>query len=490
VQRFSAYAVLQEHACRQPDAEALVSDEVKVTYSALFKSVIEFASWLLDHGLTPGAVTGVSIKDEIGHLTCTMALLCLGTPQMSLASHENGATKLALARKVGIKQIIVEQSEEWMDGLTTIVAPVRDTKSISTAPPIAAARVVQGRTLDSIGLYQNTSGSTNLPKTFGLSLERMAAVAKRLADDPKEHRGARASSIEYDGQRFYCASLLLAGNTCVLLRQSNLRTLVEFCSRTEVTALHLDTYKLASLVSAERHECRRLPSFTNIVTGGARVPGSLRHRVRSLLTEKLWVHYATSEAGTISLASPDQHEAFPEGVGFPAAGVTVDIVATSGESVGTGEIGQIRVRKPTMAGGYIAEPGASSSFHDGWFYPRDLVSRATYGPLIFHGRADDVMILNGINIFPSAIEDTLESHPDVREAVAFAVKSRIHGEIPVAAVVLSAQAQNREIAHLLDHCRQMLGVRGPRQILVVESIPRNPAGKPLRRELAQASGKG
>jgi acyl-coenzyme A synthetase/AMP-(fatty) acid ligase len=222
------------------------------------------------------------------------------------------------------------------------------------------------------------------------------------------------------------------------------------------------------------------------MSGGSRVPGPLRQAVKALLTDQFWVHYATSEVGTISLASPDQHERYPEGVGFPEPGVTVEIVGPSGEGLEPGEIGQIRVVKPTMAIGYIAEPGAFSSFRDGWFYPRDLVSRATDEPLIFHGRADDVMILNGLNIFPSAIEDTLESHPDVKEAVAFAVKSRIHGEIPVAAVVLSARAQSRDTSHLLDHCRQSLGVRGPRQILIVESIPRNQAGKPLRRELARS----
>jgi acyl-CoA synthetase (AMP-forming)/AMP-acid ligase II len=95
------------------------------------------------------------------------------------------------------------------------------------------------------------------------------------------------------------------------------------------------------------------------------------------------------------------------------------------------------------------------------------------------------MILNGINVFPSAIEDTLESHVDVQEAVAYSLKSRVHGEIPVAAVVLRPQARARTPDHLLDFCRQSLGIRGPRQIVVVDRIPRNAAGKPLRRELGR-----
>jgi acyl-CoA synthetase (AMP-forming)/AMP-acid ligase II len=162
----------------------------------------------------------------------------------------------------------------------------------------------------------------------------------------------------------------------------------------------------------------------------------------------------------------------------------LEIVGPDGEQVGPGEIGQIRVRKDGVPNGYVAEPGTTSNFHEGWFYPRDLVSLRPGEPLIFHGRADDVMILNGINIFPSAIEDTLESHPDVKEAVAYAIKSRVHGEIPVAAVVLNDVSERRDVAYLLNHCRQTLGIRAPRQIVVVERIPRNPAGKPLRRELS------
>ena len=77
---------------------------------------------------------------------------------------------------------------------------------------------------------------------------------------------------------------------------------------------------------------------------------------------------------------------------------------------------------------YLNDTVASSAFRDGWFYPQDLRSRIQDGPLVFHGRVDDMMILNGINIFPAAIEDVLEGHPDVREAVAYPVKSRVHGD--------------------------------------------------------------
>jgi acyl-coenzyme A synthetase/AMP-(fatty) acid ligase len=186
------------------------------------------------------------------------------------------------------------------------------------------------------------------------------------------------------------------------------------------------------------------------------------------------------------VATPDQHEAFPEGVGFPLHGVVIELVDAQGIRVAPGEIGRARVRKQSQPNKYIGDPKASEAFIDGWFYPGDLLSRPEGGPLVFHSRADDVMILNGINIWPGAIEDALESHPDVIEAAAFAIKSRVHGEIPAAAIVLAPSAAEREPSYFREFCRQALGARGPRQIVIVDAIPRNSVGKALRRQLAAA----
>jgi acyl-coenzyme A synthetase/AMP-(fatty) acid ligase len=334
-------------------------------------------------------------------------------------------------------------------------------------------------------VYLSTSGTTSVPKTFGLTYKRLMTNADRYAADPKEGRSLRLGSVEFDAIRLNRLCSLLAGGVCIGLRQQSLDSLVSICERESVSVLRVGPYKLASLLGSSISG-RRLPRATAILASGSRVCGALRQQVRDQLSENLWVQYSTSETGLISTAAPDQHGAFPEGIGFPEPGVEVEIVGPENAAVPPGEVGRIRVRKETMASSYIHEPGAGSKFNGGWFVPGDLVSREPDGPLIFHGRADDVMILNGINVFPSAIEDVLESLPSVREAVAFPLKSRIHGEIPAAAVVLSEKAEDADISRMLDHCRQMLGLRAPRQIRVVDSIPRNAFGKPLRKELAAA----
>ncbi len=482
MQSFSPYAALEANATRDAGADAIIIDDVTISHGEFLERVTACASWLVQQGLAPTEVAGISIRDEIGHVVCATALLCLGVPQISLGAHELDATKRGLMRKVGVTQIVAETAEPWMEGLKTILVP-SEHEALMAAPALAG-EWVRARPLDTLVIYQNTSGSTNIPKTFGMDLRRIRKIAHIYAGDEKERRSLRTGSIEFDAHRLNRICMLIAGNTCVFLRQLNAGALVTTCERARVSIIHMGAYRLASLLQSSSGN-GRLPGSTAIQSGGARVPGHLRMKVKARLTDNLWVQYATSEAGLISIASPDQHDMFPEGVGFPAPEVTLEIVGADGEILPPGEIGQIRLRKRTLPDGYVAERGATTNFRDGWFYPGDLVSQRSGEPLVFHGRSDDVMILNGINVFPSAIEDTLESHADVREAVAYSLKSRVHGEIPVAAVVLHPQARARDANHLLDFCRQSLGIRGPRQIVVVDRIPRNAAGKPLRRELGR-----
>ncbi len=480
MQYVSPYAALEKHASGQPDADAIIIDDTRLTHGEIFERVTRSAAWLTLNGIVPGAVTGICIRDEINHLICALALLCTGTPQISLGSHETYETKRRLSQKVGANQLVVERVEAWMAGLTTVVVPHGE---IPRAPGASERELFRATPLETVAVYLSTSGTTNVPKTFAMSYGRLTLSTDRYSADPKEKRSLRLGSVEFDAIRLNRVCSLLAGGTCVGLRQSSLDSLISICEQESVSVLRVGPHQLASMVHS-RSSGRRLPPATAVLVSGARVSSALRGETRARISENLWVQYSTSETGLISTAAPDQHDAFPEGIGFPEQGVTTEIVCAGDKIVSPGDIGHIRIRKDRMAARYIAEPGADSKFNDGWFFPGDLVSRELDGPLIFHGRADGVMILNGINIFPSVIEDVLESLPNIREAVAFPLKSRIHGEIPAAAIVLSERAGDEDVSEILRHCQHLLGVRAPRQIRVVDSIPRNAFGKPLWKELA------
>jgi acyl-CoA synthetase (AMP-forming)/AMP-acid ligase II len=468
------FAILEDHA-GSPGRQAIVTGYREISYPELIERIACLASDLLDRGLDPRGPVGVSIRDEIDHVVAAVALLCLGAPQLNLPSHEAPDTLRALAHRIGVRQVVAADAEPWMDGMRIFTQSGAAIHRPSGAFP--------AQDVETVVLYRTTSGSTGVPKAFGLSLDRLLWISRRCAERPSERRVLRTSSMEFDSTRIHRICSLIAGNTCVMAQPLATGELPQLCADADVTEVHLGTFKLAELVAVEAHRSMRFPADTRLLTGGSRVSGTLRRRVRDRLTDNLWISYATSEIGAISLASPDQHEAYPEGVGFALPGVSVEIISENGEPAGPGAIGVARVRKSGAPSGYVRDADASTAFRDGWFTTGDLLSLEPGEPLIFHGRADDVMILNGINIYPSAIEDVLEAHPDVREAVAYPVTSRIHGEIPVAAVVLAGAGNGDDVAPLMELCRRSLGIRAPRRIVVVDRIPRNETGKPLRREL-------
>jgi acyl-CoA synthetase (AMP-forming)/AMP-acid ligase II len=484
----SVHALLANHAVQQAGQPALVGEGWCIAYADLADRIEALARWLAKRGVAAGDIVAISISDEIEHLVCAMALLCLGTVHVNLPTHETAANNRAIAGRLDVRRVVAHRRASWMEGVETIIPDFAGSLAEAASAPFAGdrANLFPTRALDSPALYRNTSGSTSVPKSFAVSLERVMLAVKQH-QTPNQRRVLRTSSMEFDSSRFYRICSLLAGNTGVFSPNLDLATLGDLCEHAEVSEIHIGTYKLSSLVRSSARNFRRLPEFTRVMTGGSRVPGYLRREIAETLTTNLWISYATSEIGPISVATPAEHERFPEGVGLPMSGVEVEIVGRDDEPVTRGTVGQIRIRKRGAPNNYVSDPAASSSFRQGWFYPRDLLAWPEGGPLVFHGRADDMMILNGINIFPSAIEDTLESDPSVREALAYPIKSRIHGEIPVAAIVLREDAEKRDVPYYMDLCRRALGVRGPRQIFIVDSIPRTSLGKPLRRELTSSS---
>ena len=221
----------------------------------------------------------------------------------------------------------------------------------------------------------------------------------------------------------------------------------------------------------------------DIRVSGSAVPYRVRHDIEVNLGSKLYVRYGSTESGTVSSAGPGEHDE-TESVGQVVAGLSVEVVDVEGAVLPVGQVGHIRMRGAGIAQGYFdgAEQTARR-FRNGWYWPGDMGSFDEGGRLTIHGRADDMINLNGINIFPAEIENVLEAHPEVVSAAALPLQSSIHGQIPVAAVELRSGGvvTDRE---LVAYAREHLALRAPRRIIILEQLPRNSQGKILRREIA------
>ena len=152
-----------------------------------------------------------------------------------------------------------------------------------------------------------------------------------------------------------------------------------------------------------------------------------------------------------------------------------------------GETGQLLVRGPAVFDGYWRQPEATAAaFADGWFRTGDLGERAADGYVTLRGRASDLIISGGFNVYPREIEDVLLEQPGVREAAVLGVPDARRGELPLACFAGEADPAALEAA-----CRRLLAsFKVPRSFVRVDALPRNAMGKVDKGRLREALAKG
>ena len=163
----------------------------------------------------------------------------------------------------------------------------------------------------------------------------------------------------------------------------------------------------------------------------------------------------------------------------------MEVVDTHEMPVATGQPGLLRFRKSEMMTEYLEAPDLTQrSFRDGWFYPHDVGSVGSDGIVRFLGRADDMMIFNGINVYPLEIERSLRELAGIHDVAALPLRHPLHQDVPVVAVVLEEGSALNE-AQIMAWGRSALGTVAPRLVFIVDKIPRDEQGKLLRPQLRQ-----
>jgi acyl-CoA synthetase (AMP-forming)/AMP-acid ligase II len=189
----------------------------------------------------------------------------------------------------------------------------------------------------------------------------------------------------------------------------------------------------------------------------------------------------------IATATPVDLRAAPDTAGKPAIGTEIRILNEDFNAVPTGEVGQIFVRNSNRFDGYTT--GAGKDFHDGFMASGDVGRLDEAGRLYVVGRDDEMIVSGGENVYPIEVEKTLAAHPDVAEATVLGVDDEQYGQ-RLAAFVVLAQGAPVTTDDLKQHVRDNLAnYKVPREIVVLDELPRSSTGKISRRDLlAQLGG--
>lgn len=474
-------AAIDLHAAADPGRIAVIDRGRGLTYAELSRRVRRAAAWLHLQGLAPGDMVGLTIRDECPHLILSLGLLRLGCTQVTLPGRDPPPMRAAMAARLSVAAVLGESDADALPGATLLLPDMARIAGDAALDSRALPATPEG------GIVLTSSGTTGQEK---LVLMTSGLLARQAALTSKSGRVRhRIATNEFNnGKRQQCSSLW-SGATEVLVNNRHDMGLAELCARYVVERLDLPPVAAERLLAEmARPGAPPWPQAAHIRLSGARVPGPLRAEIQARLTRQVVVNLASTESGGITRAGPEDHALHPDTVGRPIRGVDVEVVDEDDRPLPLGETGRIRVRSPAVVDGYIGDPAATArAFRGGWFIPGDVGFFLPDGSLVHLGRADDMMNLGTIKIFPAEIEAVAAGFPGLVDCAAFAQPAGAIGDIPMLAVVAR---EGFDAAALLSQCRARLGLRGPRKIILLPELPRNAQGKVLRRLLAERAAGG
>lgn len=453
---------------------------------------------LTEHGVAARSPVGIFMRNRPGLVAALTVVLATQRPLVLLNPLTPDST-------VGVDVVamrpaaVLADAEDWER--PAVKAAVADIGALGVQvdvpvgeAPAASVSVEQAGTAhsaevdDGVAILMPTSGTTGPPKRIPLRYKEI----EHALNGAQEHYmtgSARAGSVRGGGVQIIALpstnisglwaiiTALSGGGRALLQEKFEPVAWSEAVAQYQPRSVSLPPAALRMVLDAGIAP-EKLASLKAVWAGAAPTGADLAAQFESTYGCPVLLSYGATEfTGGItgwSLKDWQQWKDTKRGsVGRTHPGVQISVVdPATGERVAAGEHGLLQVRSAQASGG------------DGrWVRTNDLGSVDDDGFVWIHGRADDVINRGGFKIFPAEIEDCLESHPQVREAVVFGVTDERLGEVPVAVVVTEGDAPTDE---LIAWTRTRLpAYKVPVRVRLTDSIPRNSAMKVLRRQVRE-----
>jgi long-chain acyl-CoA synthetase len=220
-------------------------------------------------------------------------------------------------------------------------------------------------------------------------------------------------------------------------------------------------------------------------TAAAPMPVVVARQWQRRIGQIIYEGYGLTE--TSPFASYNHDSLYREGsVGTPLEKVEMKIVDPEGRALPAGETGEIAIKGPNVMLGYFRRPKETAQvIRDGWFLTGDIGRADADGYFYLVDRAKDMINVSGFKVWPREVEEVLLQHPSVSEAAVVGIEDPDSGEAVKAFVVLKQSAAAHE-PEIIDYARARIAdYKAPRFVEFIDSLPRNPAGKILKRELRE-----
>ena len=480
-----------------PGKAALRFEERVLSYADLERAVSAGTSWLLSQGVHTGdrvAFLGPNCPELIEMLySCAR----LGTIFVPLNARMPAAELRVFAEQSQPRLLVAEQG--FRDVAMAIAPQVASTFRIGSDDLVTAKRVPPdpGRDLAAPVLVAFTSGTTGRPKGAVFTHQNLLLCALKVITD----EGLTAQDeVLVATPLFHVAGLLSltlpglwAGATVTIHRQFDPSRILADLQRHRVTRFMATPVMTRALAAHSAWAAADLSSLTTVYTGST---GIRRADVEPWRAKNVPIvqGYGMAEAPGIAVTPGGARPGKVLAGGKPTLFHQVRVVDADEHDVPSGEPGEIWARGPTMMLGYWENTEANrQAFNGNWFRTGDVGVLDEDGYLRVIGRLKDVIVVGTSNVYPSDLEAVLADCPQIRDVAVVGGPDAELGEVPVACVVPADGAKLSAGQVLALFPGRLAAYKHPRQVIFLESLPRNEAGKVQKavlRELARGGAPG
>lgn len=488
---------------------ALVDGDLRLTYEALNDRVNRLANGLLEMGLKKGDRVGVLFRNCHEALESTLALNKAGFVYVPLNARYAGQEHEYMLNNSEANTVIY--SKEFSDTIDQIRGQVPGVKNYICAGETEGSISYEDLLSRSSGkepdipifpedlIYiRYTSGTTGKPK--GVMLSHRSGVAS-IVNSMLDNVDIKSDDVMvHVGPITHASGALIlphfiVGAANVLLKEFDPELFLQTIERERASTIFVVPTMLIFLLQHPSLAKYNLSSLKTIKYGAAPMPLEPLREALKVFGPILTQGYGLTEAPLQDTGlrkedhvvdGPSEVTARLASAGRELQLIQVRIVDDQGNELKPGEIGEIAIKGDNVMLGYWKNPEATADkLRNGWLHTGDMAYKDEAGYVFIVDRKHDMIISGGFNIYPKEVEDAIYCHPAVSQCAVIGVPDDQWGE-SVKAVVVLREGHEATEQDIIEHCRKNIAsYKKPKSVEFVDSIPVNPNGKVMRRELRE-----
>ena len=476
------------------ESPAIVTPQKTITYAELDRQSDAIAAGLFERGIKPGEHIGLYGINSAEFVAIYLGIQKAGATVVPINLLLNPEEVAWILNDAEVKTLFyfeafapaVSKVRKNLPNIGNFICVEQELEEIlNTQCSTANAQCSP----EDVAVIIYTSGTTGHPKGAMLTHRNLTFDALSAGE---------ALKMRPEGERFlvvlpmFHAFASMAGVLIPLLHGSSLVPLPKFepaltaetINATDAT-IFLGVPSMYNLLLRlpEKHTAQ-IQKLRFAVSGGAAMPVEIMKQFEERFGVIIIEGDGPTECAPVTCFNPVDGLRKPQTVGLAIPGVEMKIMDEHGNEMPTGEPGEICVHGPNVMKGYWKQPEETAkSFFGEWFRTGDIGTEDEDHYFSIVDRIKDMVIVNGMNVYPRVVEEVLYKHEAVREAAVIGQPSKLHGEVPVAYISLKDGFQCLE-KEIRAFCLEHLGRHEvPKKVHVIDELPKNAAGKIVKREL-------